>query len=151
MCPAAEPDLSRSTQTLETSSAAETEALAAELAAGLRAGDVVLLEGEMGTGKTTFVRGVARALGVTGPVNSPTFSIGHRYQGGRVGISHLDLSRIATLEEEDPSLLEDYLTGQEITIIEWPQVASKMLSDPRLTIKLTHRGADRRCIEVTGR
>jgi tRNA threonylcarbamoyladenosine biosynthesis protein TsaE len=151
MCPAPEPNPSRSTKILETSSSAETEALAGELAAGLTAGDVVLLEGEMGTGKTTFVRGLARALGVTGPVNSPTFSIGHRYRGESLRISHLDLSRIVTLEDEEPSLLEDYLTGEELAVIEWPQVASQVLAEPRLLIKLSHRGGDRRRIEVTGR
>jgi tRNA threonylcarbamoyladenosine biosynthesis protein TsaE len=151
MCPVSEPDFPHATQVLETSSSTETEAFAAELATGLTAGDLVLLEGEMGTGKTTFVRGLARALGVTDPVNSPTFSIGHRYRGGRTAISHLDLSRIVTLDEEDPSLLEDYLTGQEIAVIEWPQVAGELLSEPRLTVKLTHRGGDRRRIEVTGR
>jgi tRNA threonylcarbamoyladenosine biosynthesis protein TsaE len=150
MSPASEPGACPRTQVLETSSATETEALAAELAAGLTAGDLVLLEGEMGTGKTTFVRGLARALGVTGSVNSPTFSIGHRYLGERVRISHLDLSRIATFDAEDPSLLEDYLTGEEIAVVEWPQVASQWLPAPALLIRFTHRGADRRRIEVIG-
>jgi tRNA threonylcarbamoyladenosine biosynthesis protein TsaE len=148
MSAAPDPGLAPSTRILETTSSTETEQLAAGLATTLTAGDVVLLKGEMGTGKTTFVRGLARALGFTGPVNSPTFSIGHRYRGGRVHISHLDLSRIITLDDEDPSLLSDYLTGEEIALIEWPEIASQWLQAPRLTIKLTHLGADRRRIEV---
>ena len=77
---------------LESDSPEETERLAARLAAELAAGDVVLVEGELGSGKTTFVRGAARALGVEGPVTSPTYTIGHRYRG-RVDVSHLDLYR----------------------------------------------------------
>jgi tRNA threonylcarbamoyladenosine biosynthesis protein TsaE len=73
-----------------TASAEETEALAARLAERLRVGDVVTISGELGTGKTTFVRGAARALGVTEPVTSPTFTIGHRYSG-EVDVCHLDL------------------------------------------------------------
>jgi tRNA threonylcarbamoyladenosine biosynthesis protein TsaE len=79
---------------LETAGAEETEALGAELAATLAPGDVVLVEGELGAGKTTFVRGACRALGVTAPVTSPTFTIGQRYTG-RFPISHLDLYRLA--------------------------------------------------------
>ena len=79
---------------LETSAPAETESLGAELAGTLRDGDVVLVRGELGAGKTTLVRGAARALGVAGPVTSPTFSIGHRYQGANVTVSHLDLYRL---------------------------------------------------------
>src|SRR5205085_10308071 len=92
----------------ETSSPAETETLAAELATGLAAGDVVLVEGELGAGKTTFVRGACRALGVSAVVTSPTFTIGQRYPGP-VPVSHLDLYRVADLREEDPDLLDEYL------------------------------------------
>src|SRR5437870_10055896 len=77
---------------LETTSPVETEAVAARLAADLELGDVVTVSGELGSGKTTFVRGACRALGVEGPVTSPTFTIGHRYRG-RVDVSHLDLFR----------------------------------------------------------
>ncbi len=79
---------------VETLDPTETESLGAELAGGLRDGDVVLVRGELGSGKTTLVRGAARALGVCGPVTSPTFSIGHRYQGASVTVSHLDLYRL---------------------------------------------------------
>ena len=102
-----------------TESAAETEALGERIAAELRPGDVVLVSGELGAGKTTLIRGACRALGVTDPITSPTFTIGQRYSG-RVAVSHLDLYRLAELGREDPALLEDYLTPEAIAFIEWP-------------------------------
>src|ERR1700760_3417137 len=92
----------------DTSSSAQTEALAAELASRLAPGDVVLVEGELGAGKTTFVRGACRALGVDALVTSPTFTIGQRYPG-HVAVAHLDLYRVADLADEDPDLLADYV------------------------------------------
>ncbi len=86
-----------STATHTTSSAAETEALGAQIAECLSPGDVVVLSGEVGAGKTTLIRGACRALGVAGPITSPTFTIGHRYAGGRVPVSHLDLYRLQGL------------------------------------------------------
>jgi tRNA threonylcarbamoyladenosine biosynthesis protein TsaE len=133
---------------VETADSRETEALGAELAAGLSAGDVVLVEGELGAGKTTFVRGVARALGVCDPVTSPTFSIGHRYQGTGVTVSHLDLYRLNGLHREDPELLDDYLGANLIAFVEWPEAAGGELPDARLRVTLAHAGADRRRIEV---
>src|SRR6476661_8466542 len=103
----------------ETNSATETEAVAAGLAERLRAGDVVLVSGELGAGKTTFVRGAARALGVEGPVTSPTFTIGQVYAGKSFEVAHLDLYRLPTLGAEDPALLEDYLTPERIGFVEW--------------------------------
>ena len=136
---------------VETTGPGETESLGAELAGSLRDGDVVLVEGELGAGKTTLVRGAARALGVTDPVTSPSFSIGHRYQGGRVTVSHLDLYRLQALEHEDPGLLCDYLGPGRIAFVEWPQAAGDALSGVRLSVALVHRGADRRRIEVSER
>jgi tRNA threonylcarbamoyladenosine biosynthesis protein TsaE len=135
-------------RSIETAGPAETEALAAELAAELGDGDVVLLRGELGAGKTTFVRGAARALGVSGPVTSPTFSIGHRYGGGAVTVSHLDLYRLASLEQEDPELLGDYLGPGMITFVEWPQDGALELAAARISITLSHRGGERRCVEI---
>jgi tRNA threonylcarbamoyladenosine biosynthesis protein TsaE len=132
----------------ETSDPAETEALGAELAAGLRAGDVVLVRGELGSGKTTLVRGAARALGVADPVTSPTFSIGHRYQASGVTVTHLDLYRLAGLENEDPALLEDYLGPGRIAFVEWPPEEERELPGARLRVTLSHRGGDRRRVEV---
>jgi tRNA threonylcarbamoyladenosine biosynthesis protein TsaE len=133
---------------VETSDPTETEALGAELAAVLKDGDVVLVSGELGSGKTTLVRGAARALGVTVPVTSPTFSIGHRYRATSVTVSHLDLYRLAGLEHEDPALLDDYLGPGRIAFVEWPQDGAGELSGARLRVTLAHRGADRRRIEV---
>jgi tRNA threonylcarbamoyladenosine biosynthesis protein TsaE len=134
---------------VDTSDPAETESLGAELAGHLRDGDVVLVRGELGSGKTTLVRGAAHALGVTDPVTSPSFSIGHRYRAGeRLTVSHLDLYRIAGLEHEDPSLLGDYLGAGRIAFIEWPQEDAREFSSARLRISLAHRGEDERRIEV---
>jgi tRNA threonylcarbamoyladenosine biosynthesis protein TsaE len=127
-------------------SAEQTEAAGAELAAGLTPGDVVLVQGEMGSGKTTFVRGAARALGVTKPVTSPTFVIGHRYEG-RVPVAHLDLHRLSTLAGEDPGLLDDYVDAATIAFVEWPEVAESEL-DAAVRVRLEHLGGDRRSIEV---
>jgi tRNA threonylcarbamoyladenosine biosynthesis protein TsaE len=138
-------------RTVETSDPAETESLGAELAGGLRDGDVVLVRGELGSGKTTLVRGAARALGVSDPVTSPTFSIGHRYQGANVTVSHLDLYRLGGLEREDPELLADYLGSGRIAFVEWPEAAGAELHNANLHVTLSHGGADRRRIEVTER
>jgi tRNA threonylcarbamoyladenosine biosynthesis protein TsaE len=127
-------------------SADETEAAGAELAGGLKPGDVVLVQGEMGSGKTTFVRGAARALGVSGPITSPTFVIGHRYDG-RVPVAHLDLHRLSTLAGEDPGLLDDYVDAATIAFVEWPEVAESEL-DAAVRVRLEHLGGDRRRIEV---
>src|SRR5213595_1317198 len=107
----------------ETASPADTEALAAELAATLRPGDVVLISGELGAGKTTFVRGAARALGVEGPLTSPTFTIGSRH-AGRLPVTHLDLFRLDDLAGEEPALLADYLTPDAVAFVEWPDRAA---------------------------
>lgn len=124
---------------------AATEAIAAELAAALVPGDVVLIRGELGTGKTTFVRGAARALGVSEPVTSPTFTIGQRY-AGRVAVSHLDLYRLGELGEEEPALLDDYLTPDAIAFVEWPEIAAATLDRIVARVLLEHAGGDRRRI-----
>jgi tRNA threonylcarbamoyladenosine biosynthesis protein TsaE len=120
----------------------------AALAATLRPGDIVLLEGEMGAGKTTFVRGAARALGFDGPVTSPTFTIGRRYEGGRLPISHLDLHRLSGLADEDPALLDDYLTPDAIAFVEWPAIAEPQLDRIAARVLLEHADGDRRTITI---
>lgn len=135
-------------RTFETEGPAQTEACGAELARLLRPGDVVLVSGELGTGKTTFVRGAARALGVTAPVTSPTFAIGNRYQGTRLGISHLDLYRLASLDAEEPDLLADYVGSGRVAFVEWPAEAESRLEGVRARVKLEHLGGDRRRIEI---
>lgn len=132
-----------------TRSAAETEALGARLAERLAPADVVLVSGEVGAGKTTLIRGACRALGVAGPITSPTFTIGHRYAGGTVPVSHLDLYRLEGLEGEDPGLLEDYLDSGSIAFVEWPDRAMPNLADRRVVVvRLAHAGGDSRSIEI---
>lgn len=132
----------------ETSSGAETEALGARVAERLRPGDVVLLSGDLGAGKTTMVRGACRALGVTEPVTSPTFTIGQRYGGGRFPVSHLDLYRLQSLEGEDPALLDDYLGPDGVAFVEWPAAGAGRLGRPALEIRLAHADGERRQIEI---
>jgi tRNA threonylcarbamoyladenosine biosynthesis protein TsaE len=132
----------------ETRSAAETEKVGAAIAAEIAPGDVVVVAGEVGAGKTTLIRGAARALGVTEPVTSPTFTIGRRYTGGRLPISHLDLYRLGDMDEEDPALIDDYLGGDGVAFVEWPAVGTERLGRPALEIRLEHAGEDRRTIEV---
>ncbi len=134
-------------ESYESDGPAATEALAGTLAAGLEPGDVVLIRGELGAGKTTFVRGAARALGVSGPVSSPTFTIGQAYSG-RVAVSHLDLYRLTDMGDEDPALLDDYLTPDAIAFVEWPEVATPALGRVALRVELVHAGGDRRRIVV---
>ena len=133
---------------------ATTEALGARVAKGLSPGEVVLVHGELGSGKTTFVRGAARALGVTDPVTSPTFTIGHRY-AGRMPVSHLDLYRLGDLGAEDPALLDDYLTPDAVAFVEWPEVAESVPVPEgvsiALSVELRHAGGDRREIEISVR
>ena len=130
-----------------TSSPAETEEVGARLAADLGPGDVVLVSGELGTGKTTLIRGACRALGVMEPVTSPTFTIGQRYEG-RLPVSHLDVYRLEGLEGEDPGLLDDYLTDDAVAFVEWPPAAEGELERVTLRVELVHDGGDSRLITV---
>jgi tRNA threonylcarbamoyladenosine biosynthesis protein TsaE len=134
----------------ETSNPSQTEAVAAELAAALTIGDVVLVEGELGAGKTTFVRGACTALGVDAVVRSPTFTIGQRYPGS-VPVSHLDLYRVADLSQEDPGLLADYIGPDRITFVEWPPDAvAELVDGSRLAARvlIEHAGGDHRVVTI---
>ena len=126
----------------------ETEAAGAELASRLRPGDVVLVSGELGSGKTTFVRGACRALGVTGPVTSPTFTLG-QVLGESPEIAHLDLYRLGSLAGEDPALLDDYLTPERVAFIEWPEPAEPSIDRVAARVLLEHAGDDRRRIAIS--
>ena len=132
----------------ETDSPEATERVAAGLAARLAPGDVVLVRGELGSGKTTFVRGAARALGVKGAVTSPTFTIGQVYAAEPGEIAHLDLYRLPTLAGEDPALLEDYLTPERIGFVEWPGVGDGSFERVAARVTLEHHGGDRRVVTV---
>lgn len=143
------PALSAAEQLHETHSADETEAIGAALAARLAPGDIVLLNGEMGTGKSTFVRGAARALEFAGPVTSPTYALAHRYEGGRAPIAHLDLHRLPQFSADDEGLLEDQLGPDVIGFIEWPQLAAGALPRAaRVVVDIAHAGGDHRSITV---
>ena len=135
-------------KTVQTAGAEQTEAAGAELAARLGPGDVVLVSGELGSGKTTFIRGACRALGVDGAVTSPTFTIGQIHDG-RVEVAHLDLYRLAGLGAEDPGLLDDYLTADRIGFVEWPEAGEAEIDRVAARVRLRHLGGDRREIEIS--
>ena len=121
---------------VETTSPEETEAIGARVAEQLRPGDVVTVSGELGSGKTTFVRGAARGLGVTAPVTSPTFTIGNRYRGS-VDVSHLDLYRFEGVSAAEWGDLEPYFDGA-VCFVEWPEAAAGALPPVRLRVRLRH-------------
>lgn len=129
-----------------TASAEETEAIAARLARGLSLGDVVTVSGKLGAGKTTFVRGACRALGVAALVTSPTFTIGHRYAGD-VPLSHLDLYRFDSVSPAEWGDLEPYF-DDAIVFVEWPEAGAGVLPPARLEVELGHEGGDRRRIRL---
>jgi tRNA threonylcarbamoyladenosine biosynthesis protein TsaE len=133
----------------ETASAEETEALAGRLAAQLHPGDVVAVSGELGSGKTTFVRGACRALGVSVPVTSPTFTIGHRYQGAEVEISHIDLYRFQGVSAAEWGDLEPYF-DEAIAFVEWPEAGEGVLPPARATVRLVHAEGGHRLITIDG-
>ena len=128
-----------------------TERAGAELAASLRPGDVVLVSGDLGSGKTTFVRGALRALGVSGPVTSPTFVVGHAYEGRDGPLAHLDLYRLSGMDDEDPGLLEPFFAPGTIAFVEWPELAEGAWPGGAVAVRvrLGHAGGDRRTIEVS--
>jgi tRNA threonylcarbamoyladenosine biosynthesis protein TsaE len=128
------------------SSAEETEGIAAKLAARLGPGDVVTISGELGSGKTTFVRGACRGLGVLGPVTSPTYTIGHRYRG-EVDVSHLDLYRFESVSPAEWGDLEPYFDGA-VCFVEWPEAAGDALPPVRVRVVLRHEGGNRRLVSL---
>jgi tRNA threonylcarbamoyladenosine biosynthesis protein TsaE len=132
---------------LESSSPEETERIAAALARELRVGDVVTVHGELGSGKTTFIRGAARGLGVTSPVTSPTYTIGNRY-GGAVAVSHLDLYRFNSLSNAEWGDLERYFEDA-VVFVEWPEAGTSVLPTARAEIRLQHAGEKLRLITVS--
>jgi tRNA threonylcarbamoyladenosine biosynthesis protein TsaE len=129
-----------------TDSAAATEGVAARLAARLQPGDVVVVRGDLGAGKTTFVRGACRVLGVTERVTSPTFTIGHRYSG-LVDVSHLDLYRYDGLSAAEWGDLEPYF-DDAIVFVEWPEAGTDRLPPIRATVTLGHVAPTRRTLRI---
>jgi tRNA threonylcarbamoyladenosine biosynthesis protein TsaE len=130
----------------ESGSPAETGAIAGRLAQRLGVGDVVTVSGELGSGKTTFVRGACRALGINVPVTSPTFTVGHRYRGDP-DVSHLDLFRFQGFSAAEWGDLEPYFLDA-ICFVEWPEAAAGALPEPRVAVRLAHVNRERRTIEL---
>jgi tRNA threonylcarbamoyladenosine biosynthesis protein TsaE len=131
----------------ETISPDETAALAGRLAARLTPGDVVTVAGELGTGKTTFVRGACEALGVHEHVTSPTYTIGHRYHAAQGEVSHLDLYRFQGVSAAEWGDLEPYFDGS-IAFVEWPEAGEGVLPPPRFSVRLRHAGGARRVVSI---
>lgn len=129
------------------------EALAARISSCLRPGDVVVLAGEVGAGKTTFVRTAARSLGVRERVTSPTYQLARGYEGqvaGReVDVNHLDLYRLEGLEDRDVLEMDDYLDPAAITFIEWADPALGLLKEPSV-VRIFHETPDTRRVAVEG-
>jgi len=128
-------------------SPAETEAVAAALAGGLQGGDVVTVSGELGSGKTTFVRGACRALGVMVPVTSPTFTVGHRYPSEPVDVSHLDLYRFQGFSAAEWGDLEPYFDSA-IAFVEWPEAGDGVLPAARFAVRLRHVTGASRMVDI---
>ena len=132
---------------VESSSPEETERIAAALAAELESGDVVTVSGDLGSGKTTFVRGACRALGIEGPVTSPTYTIGHVYRG-RVPVAHLDLYRFEGMSDAEWGDLESYFEGT-VAFVEWPEAGAAFLPAPKVSVRLRHLGERHRLIVLS--
>jgi tRNA threonylcarbamoyladenosine biosynthesis protein TsaE len=129
----------------ESAGPACTEALGAGLAALLGPGDLILLVGDLGAGKTTLVRAAARALGIAGPVTSPTFAIAQRYEG-RVPLAHLDAYRLTGPDDEELGLALEAIGEGAVAFVEWPDSLLGALPPPRLRVDLLHSGAESRLI-----
>ena len=118
----------------------QTKALGEALAKQLRAGDVVLLEGDLGAGKSELARGIARGLGVSGHVPSPSFTIMQVYEDGRLQLYHFDWYRIASADELYEIAAEEYLYGEGVSLVEWPGVAQELIPQTHLLISITVTG-----------
>lgn len=118
-------------------SVAQTQRAGVALAQLVQPGDIIWLEGELGAGKTTFTKGIAQGLGVTGYVNSPTFTLVNEYQG-RLPVYHLDCYRLESGREALDFGLEEYLYGEGVTIIEWPERIREVLPPEYLRVQLRY-------------
>lgn len=123
------------------------EEIGKTLAKALYPGDLVLLYGPLGAGKTTLVRVVAQALHVTDPVRSPSFTIANIYSGEPV-VQHLDLYRLDEIGDDDALALEEYVGGQAVTLVEWPEAGLHRLGDPAFTVRMDHESLHSRSVEI---
>lgn len=126
-----------------------TEELGAGIAGLLAPGDVVVLRGDLGAGKTTLVRAAARALGVEGPVTSPTFAIANSY-AGHVPVAHLDAWRLGDPDDEELGLALESIGPDSVAFVEWPDAVLHGLPDPRVRVDIAHGGGDRRVLRLDG-
>lgn len=136
---------------IETFSSQETFAFAEQMARKATAGDVYTLIGDLGVGKTVFTQGIARGLGITEPISSPTFTIVQEYESGRLPFYHFDVYRIGAPEEMDEIGFEDYVYGEGVTMIEWANLIQEILPEhyTQITIeKDIAKGFDYRRITV---
>lgn len=135
-----------------TRSAAETKKVGRALGRHLRPKDVVALRGELGAGKTTFVKGIAKGLGVKSEkeVASPTFVLIHEYEG-RCPVYHLDWYRLARVEGPDEALAQECFEAEAVTLVEWPERPNTVLPKERIEVNIFHRGLSSRKIEIRAR
>jgi tRNA threonylcarbamoyladenosine biosynthesis protein TsaE len=133
---------------LTTNGAAETEAVGEVIGSQLRVGDLVVLTGDLGAGKTTFAKGLARGLGVTQKVTSPTFTIVQEYDG-RVPVAHVDVYRLDRIQELHDFGFEELLESR-VTIVEWGEAIARVLPRDRIDVRLTLHDDDddRRVVEI---
>jgi len=131
-------------------SESDTLALAARLAKKCRAGMVICLYGDLGAGKTTFVRGFLRALGHKGVVPSPTFALVNEYPRLKPPVFHMDLYRVEPGDPSNLALAEYFDDEDSVALIEWPEAVESLLPKKRVEIRLTHRKAGGRTVRVRG-
>lgn len=137
----------------EAKSPEETFFLGKKLGEGCRPGQVYVLTGELGAGKTVFTQGFARGLGITGPVNSPTFTILQIYEEGRLPFYHFDVYRIQDPEEMEEIGYEDCFCGEGVCLVEWGELIEELLPEERIQVLLEkdpERGFDYRKIRIKG-
>ena len=127
-----------------TNSAAETRELGTRLAGELKAGDVILLEGELGAGKSELARGIAKGLGVTETVTSPSFTILNVYESGKIPLYHFDWYRLESAEELFELGMDEYLGGDGIALVEWPEICPEAVPEDYLRIRIEATGENER-------
>jgi tRNA threonylcarbamoyladenosine biosynthesis protein TsaE len=132
-----------------TNSAAETRALGEQLARRLQPGDTVILEGELGAGKSELARGIARGLGVTETVTSPSFTILNVYESGRCPLYHFDWYRLENEEELYELGMDEYLGGDGVAVVEWAERCPDAVPEKRIRIRLEVTGEETRRIEIS--
>ena len=135
--------------TFETHSVAQTQALGAALARQLKPDDVLLMLGDMGAGKSEFTRGLARGLGVQGPVTSPTFTILQVHEDGRLPLYHFDWYRLNDVEELYELSMDEYLHAGGVAVVEWPSRAEEAIPESYLEVALEPTDDDSRRITLT--